>query len=50
LIKSSNVLGTSISSTNKTFAENLTYNQQEKIFSKIDMFYQKLWLLQKIFD
>lgn len=42
-------VGTSLFSDNKTIAERLSYNQQEDVFSKIDKFYQKIWLKENIF-
>ena len=36
-------LGTSLFSEEKTLAEKFSYSQQQKIFSKLDSYYQKLW-------
>ncbi len=36
-------LGVSLFSNNKTLAEEYSYDEQERIFSKIDRFYQRLW-------
>ncbi len=42
-------VGVSLFSKEKTIAERHSYEQQEDIFSKIDKFYQKIWLSEKLF-
>ena len=42
-------VGVSLFSKKATLAENLQYSEQEDIFTKIDRFYQKIWLKDDLF-
>ena len=42
-------VGVSLFAKDKTLAENLQYSEQENVFSKIDRFYQKVWLNDELF-
>ncbi len=43
-------VGVSLFSKKATLAENMKYSEQEDVFSKIDKFYQKIWLNKDIFS
>ena len=43
-------MGTSLFSSSKTLAEDYSYDEQVKIFNKLDDFYHKLWSTENIFD
>ncbi len=42
-------VGVSLFAKDKTLAESLQYAEQESVFSKIDRFYQKIWLRDELF-